>query len=100
MSHTKTYEYAYSIPGAGTLGFWDAEILAHEGTEGTVTDAGVASIEVVATPSPTLDTSTKSVVDLNGGDELPGCRNEQLYILRLRCEQYGIPQYFEHHGTR
>ena len=33
----KTFEYAYSIPGAGVSGTWTPTVVATEGTEGTVT---------------------------------------------------------------
>ena len=33
---SKLYEYAYAVPAAGATGSWDVDIVAREGTEGTV----------------------------------------------------------------
>ncbi len=67
---TKTYEYAYTIPVGSVTGSWKAEVTATEGTEGTITHTGIGTVTVVTVPS--LASSTKSVMDLNGGDANPG----------------------------
>jgi uncharacterized repeat protein (TIGR01451 family) len=50
---TRTYEYAYTIPGGAPVGGWTVSVVATEGTEGLVTDVGVGSF-VVALLQPTL----------------------------------------------
>lgn len=40
---TKTYEFQYTVPASPPGGTWTANITAREGTEGTVTDLGVAT---------------------------------------------------------
>jgi uncharacterized repeat protein (TIGR01451 family) len=75
---TRTYEYQYTIPPEGTgtgdtfeeLGQWDISITAHEGTEGTIEHSAVAVFFTNDTPD--VSTSTKTVVDQNGGDVEPG----------------------------
>jgi uncharacterized repeat protein (TIGR01451 family) len=43
---TKTYEYAYTIPAGGPGGTWSAQVIAHEGTEGTITHQRNATLAV------------------------------------------------------
>jgi uncharacterized repeat protein (TIGR01451 family) len=43
---SKTFEYAYVLPADSRLGSWTASVLAHEGSEGTVSHAGNAAIDV------------------------------------------------------
>jgi uncharacterized repeat protein (TIGR01451 family) len=56
---TKTYEYVYAVPSGGPAGNWTTRVTAIEGTEGTVTDFGVAALPVYF-PLPSL-TVLKSV---------------------------------------
>ncbi|MFH1984954.1 MAG: C25 family cysteine peptidase [Pseudomonadota bacterium] len=44
---TKTYERAYTFPAAGPVDYWTASVTAAEGSEGTVTDGGVAAVNVL-----------------------------------------------------
>ncbi len=46
LTNTKTYEFQYTIPGAGPVGTWTARVIADEGTEGTIDDLGVGTFEV------------------------------------------------------
>lgn len=50
---SKTYEYAYVVPAGGPGGYWAARVNATEGTEGTVSDDAVATVQV-AIPMPSL----------------------------------------------
>ncbi len=43
---TKTYEYAYTLPGFGSDGFWNARVTAQEGTEGTVSHSNTGTLNV------------------------------------------------------
>lgn len=44
----KIYEYAYTVPsGGGSLGYWQVRVVANEGSEGTVSDYGLATLPVV-----------------------------------------------------
>ncbi|MGH8401664.1 MAG: beta strand repeat-containing protein, partial [Gammaproteobacteria bacterium] len=67
---TRTFEYAYTIPGTPVFGYWTPSVTAYEGTEGAVTHTANGSFNVQ--PVPNLSTSTKTVVDTNGGDANPG----------------------------
>lgn len=58
---TRTYEYAYTLPGAAAIGTWTMRVTASEGTEGNVTDLGLATFEV-AQLMPTLLVSKVSEV--------------------------------------
>lgn len=68
---SKTFEYSYTVPTSPSLGNWTATVTAWEGTEHTVYDSGIGTFNVQA-PHPNLSTSTKTVVDVNGGDHNPG----------------------------
>lgn len=68
---TKTFAYTYTVPTSPVTGTWTAAVTAWEGTEHTVDRSGNGSFSVQP-PSPDLSTSTKSVLDLNGGDAEPG----------------------------
>jgi uncharacterized repeat protein (TIGR01451 family) len=56
---TKTYQYVYAVPSNGPAGNWNIRVTATEGTEGLVTDYGVAALPV-SVPLPSL-TVLKSV---------------------------------------
>ncbi len=58
---TRTYEYAYALPGVAAIGGWSMRVTATEGSEGTVTDLGVGGFNVVL-PLPTLLVSKLSQV--------------------------------------
>ncbi|MGD9596908.1 MAG: DUF3344 domain-containing protein [Steroidobacteraceae bacterium] len=58
---TRTYEYAYTLPGNAAIGGWAMRVTATEGTEGTVTDLGVGGFAAVL-PLPTLLVSKLSQV--------------------------------------
>ncbi len=58
---TRTYEYAYTLPGAAAPGGWSMRVTAAEGTEGAVTDLGVGGF-MVAAPLPTLQVAKVSEV--------------------------------------
>jgi len=46
---TKIYEYGpYTVPAGGPAGYWGARVDADEGTEGTVSDYGIGTLEVAA----------------------------------------------------
>jgi fimbrial isopeptide formation D2 family protein/uncharacterized repeat protein (TIGR01451 family) len=65
---TKTFVYAYTVPSAtASLGSWSAKVTAWEGTEHEVFHSLTGNFTVAA-PFPVLSTSTKTVMDLNGGD--------------------------------
>jgi uncharacterized repeat protein (TIGR01451 family)/fimbrial isopeptide formation D2 family protein len=51
-SLTKTFEYAYTVPASPT-GNWSISVRATEGTEGTVSNTGYATMKVVI-PQPSL----------------------------------------------
>lgn len=70
---SKTFEYTYSMPTSPlpAVGTWTAKVTAWEGTEGTVNRSGSGTF-TVQNPSSDLSTSTKTVVDKNGGDAEPG----------------------------
>lgn len=50
---TKTYEYAYTVPTVGPDGYWVARVSATEGSEGTVSDDAIATVQIVV-PLPNL----------------------------------------------
>jgi uncharacterized repeat protein (TIGR01451 family) len=50
---TKVYEYSHTLPAAGPTGIWDVRVDALEGTEGTISDYGIETLEVAA-PGPPL----------------------------------------------
>lgn len=58
---TRTYEYAYALPGAAAPGGWSMRVTATEGTEASVTDLGVGGF-TVAVPLPTLQVAKISEV--------------------------------------
>ena len=43
---TKTYEYAYTIPTSGPDGSWSAQVIANEGTEGTISHQRTTTLNV------------------------------------------------------
>jgi len=44
---TKTYEYAYAVPGTGPAGVWNARVTANEGSEGTVSHTASNTFDVL-----------------------------------------------------
>jgi uncharacterized repeat protein (TIGR01451 family) len=65
---TKTFEYAYTVPGGGPVGNWTMRVDAVEGTENTVSDYGLAAMPVVA-PQPLLTVvKSASGTTANPGD--------------------------------
>jgi hypothetical protein len=68
---TKTFLYTYTVPATTSYGAWTARVTAWEGTENTVFHTGSGNFTVAA-PPPNLSTSTKGVMDTNGGDAVPG----------------------------
>jgi uncharacterized repeat protein (TIGR01451 family) len=66
------YEFEFPVPDFvdEAEGQWDVSITAHEGTEGTIEHSAVAVFFTNDTPD--ISTSTKTVVDQNGGDVEPG----------------------------
>jgi fimbrial isopeptide formation D2 family protein/uncharacterized repeat protein (TIGR01451 family) len=68
---TKTFVYTYTVPATSSYGAWTARVTAWEGTENTVFHTGSGNFTVAA-PPPDLSTSTKGVMDTNGGDAVPG----------------------------
>ncbi len=61
---TKTFEYAYTVPGAGPTGGWTIRVDAPEGTEGTISDFGIGGM-LVTWPPPLL-TILKSARNSSG----------------------------------
>ncbi|HEY0310558.1 MAG TPA: hypothetical protein VGC43_05470 [Luteimonas sp.] len=43
---TRTYEYAYTVPGGAAVGGWTASVTANEGSEGTVSHTGNGGFNV------------------------------------------------------
>jgi uncharacterized repeat protein (TIGR01451 family) len=56
---TRTYQYAFVVPGNAVAGTWTARILAREGTENAITDLGLATFNIVL---PTLSVQKVSEV--------------------------------------
>jgi uncharacterized repeat protein (TIGR01451 family) len=55
LAATKTYEYIYALPAGAELGNWTIKVDSDEGSEGTISDYGLASFEVpAALPSLTV----------------------------------------------
>jgi uncharacterized repeat protein (TIGR01451 family) len=83
---TKTYESSFVLPGGAPAGSWTMRVTAAEGTEGTVTDLGVGTFDVVI-PLPTLIIARTSQVisDPHNGatnpKRIPG--SVQLYSLTI-----------------
>ncbi len=66
-SGTNTYEYAYTVPGAGPGGIWTYSITAKEGTENTVSDTGVGTFLVQLLPNIMVVKSASVISDpING----------------------------------
>ena len=47
---TRTFEYAYTLPGNAAAGYWSTGVTGHEGTEGTVTHTANAAFQLKVTP--------------------------------------------------
>ena len=63
---TKTYEYQYNIVGLPPQGSWSTTVTANEGSEGTISDTGVATFGVYLPPS------LMTVVSANTANAAPG----------------------------
>jgi len=81
---TKTYEYAYTLPGSAADGTWTAQVTANEGTEGTITHQGNGTI-FVSTASLTILKSVQTVSDPIHGTtnpyNIPGA--QMLYTIQV-----------------
>jgi fimbrial isopeptide formation D2 family protein/uncharacterized repeat protein (TIGR01451 family) len=60
---TKTYEFAFAIPGAGPNGNWQIRVTADEGTEGTITDLGISTLVVGNGATIVLGKTVAAVLD-------------------------------------
>jgi len=67
---TKTYEYAYTIPAGGPDGSWSAQVIAHEGTEGTITHQRNTTL-TVSGASLTVSKSVQTIADPVNGSSNP-----------------------------
>ncbi|MDO8282971.1 MAG: Calx-beta domain-containing protein [Thermodesulfovibrionia bacterium] len=67
---SKTYQYQYTLPSAGPIGFWTANVTSTEGTEGTIIDTNFGLIKVVLPDIIMMKTSTTEWDPVNeyGGD--------------------------------
>lgn len=65
---TKIYEYTYTIPSDAAAGNWTAQIIATEGTEGTVTDYGSNTITVISLASVSILKSADKATVVPGDD--------------------------------
>ncbi|MBI4826556.1 MAG: hypothetical protein HY807_09090 [Nitrospirae bacterium] len=63
---TKTYQYQYTYPSAGPVGFWTANVTSTEGTEGTIIDTNFGLIKVVLPDIIMLKTSITEYDPVNG----------------------------------
>ncbi|MBT8122257.1 MAG: DUF11 domain-containing protein [Gammaproteobacteria bacterium] len=67
---TKTYEYAYTIPANATGGNWVAQVISHEGTEGTISHQHNASL-IVSSASLSVSKTVQTVSDPVNGTSVP-----------------------------
>ncbi|NNJ93291.1 MAG: hypothetical protein HKP57_00905, partial [Halobacteria archaeon] len=67
---TRTYEYAYTIPAGGPDGTWSAQVIAHEGTEGTITHQRNAAL-TVSGASLSVSKSVQTLSDPVNGTSSP-----------------------------
>ena len=91
---TKTYEYAYIVPGGATSGNWSTTVTANEGSEGTVTDDQSSAFEVVFVfPSITFLKSSTTyrdpVNDLTNPKAIPGA--DLRYTMQATNFGFGTP---------
>jgi uncharacterized repeat protein (TIGR01451 family) len=89
---TKTYEYAYAVPGGASSGNWSVTVTANEGSEGTVTDDRTSAFEVVAVfPSLTFLKSSRTyrdpVNDTTNPKAIPGA--ELRYTMQVTNFGFG-----------
>lgn len=63
---TKTYQYQYDIAGFPPQGSWSILVTANEGTEGTISDSGIATFAVYNPPS------LLTVISVNTATASPG----------------------------
>ncbi|MGB5260871.1 MAG: hypothetical protein WBO34_10175 [Gammaproteobacteria bacterium] len=81
---TKTYEYAYTIPASGPDGSWSTQVLAREGTEGTITHQRSAILTVssaLLSVSKTVQTVSDPVHGTTSPYNIPGA--QLLYTIRV-----------------
>jgi len=74
---TRTYEYAYTIPAGGPDGTWSAQVIAHEGTEGTITHQRNATLTVSGASlsvSKSVQTQSDPVNGTSNPYNLPGAQ--------------------------
>jgi len=87
---TRTYEYIYTIPSAPAPdGFWNINITANEGNEGTISHSS-AKIMVVGSPDITLAKTSNVVADTvnsNNYKAIPGATVE--YTVSVENAGYG-----------
>jgi uncharacterized repeat protein (TIGR01451 family) len=65
---TRIYEYAYTVPAAGPAGNWSAQVVATEGTEGTVIDSAQAVMPVVIAPASLMVVKSRDKASASTGD--------------------------------
>ncbi|MFZ1980713.1 MAG: hypothetical protein WAU61_05345 [Smithella sp.] len=59
---SKIYQYAYTVPSGAALGNWSISVTATEGTEGTITNTGYASMMVAVPALTVLKSANKASV--------------------------------------
>ena len=67
---TKTYEYAYTIPANATGGNWVAQVISHEGTEGTISHQRNTAL-LVSPASLSVSKTVQTVSDPVNGTSTP-----------------------------
>ena len=67
---TKTYEYAYTIPANATGGNWMAQVISHEGTEGTISHLRNATLGV-SPATLSVSKTVQTVSDPVNGTSVP-----------------------------
>ena len=88
---TKTYEYAYTIPAAGPDGNWQAQVIAHEGSEGTISHQRNAALAVSSATLSVSKSATTVYDPVNGGStpyNLPGAVLQ--YSIRVTNSGLGV----------
>ena len=89
---TKTYELTYALPGAAPAGSWTMRVTAAEGTEGTVTDLGIGTFDVVILQPTLVIARTSQVIsdpynNATNPKRIPG--SVQLYSLTITNQGAG-----------
>jgi uncharacterized repeat protein (TIGR01451 family) len=81
---TRTYDYAYTIPATATDGTWTAQVIANEGSEGTISHQRNGSI-LVSSASLTILKSVQTISDPIHGTtnpyNIPGA--QMLYTIQV-----------------